>query len=256
MTQTDPTNLDAQTKLTPMMEQYRSIKKTLPPETVLFFRLGDFYEMFFEDAVRSSDILNITLTGREGGEAGRVPMCGFPHHAFQGYVRILLDHNLKVAICEQIGDPAQAKGLVERRVTRIITPATYLDDETPEKNLQYMAAILAGKDSAVLAYLELSTGEFYVREIAQERLLDELTLLWPREVVISKTLEAREGLATFIKENLKAALTVYEDWIFEPEDSESGFGLEQRGGVADPWDARHGDIFHRIPPLLLVFFLF
>ncbi|MFH1208707.1 MAG: DNA mismatch repair protein MutS [Candidatus Omnitrophota bacterium] len=219
MTQTDPPSLDAQVKLTPMMEQYRSIKKTLPADTILFFRLGDFYEMFFEDAIRSSDILNITLTGREGGEAGRVPMCGFPHHAFQGYVRTLLDHNLKVAICEQIGDPAQAKGLVERKVTRIITPATYLDDETPEKNLQYMAAILEGKDSAVLAYLELSTGEFYVREVTQDRLLDELTLLWPREVVMPKMLEAREDLANFIKENLKATLTVYEDWIFEPEDS-------------------------------------
>jgi len=219
LTQIDPTSLDAQVKLTPMMEQYRSIKKTLPTDTILFFRLGDFYEMFFEDAIRSSDILNITLTGREGGEAGRVPMCGFPHHAFQGYVRTLLDSNLKVAICEQMGDPAQAKGLVERKVTRIITPATYLDDETPEKNLQYMAAILQGKDSAVLAYLELSTGEFYVREITQDRLLDELTLLWPREVVITKTMGAREDLTAFIKENLKATLTVYEDWIFEPEDS-------------------------------------
>lgn len=219
MTQTDPPSLDAQVKLTPMMEQYRSIKRTLPADTVLFFRLGDFYEMFFEDAIRSSDILNITLTGREGGEAGRVPMCGFPYHAFQGYVKTLLDSNLKVAICEQMGDPAQAKGLVERKVTRIITPATYLDDETPEKNLQYMAAILAEKDSAVMAYLELSTGEFYVREITQDRLLDELTLLWPREVVIPKTLEIREDLTNFIKENLKAALTVYEDWIFEPEDS-------------------------------------
>ena len=219
MTQTDPPSLEAQVKLTPMMEQYRSIKKTLPTDTILFFRLGDFYEMFFEDAIRSSDILNITLTGREGGEAGRVPMCGFPYHAFQGYVRTLLDHNLKVAICEQMGDPALAKGLVERKVTRIITPATYLDDETPEKNLQYMAAILAGKDSAVLAYLELSTGEFYVREITEDRLLDELTLLWPREVVMPKTLEAREDLTNFIKENLKATLTVYEDWIFEPEDS-------------------------------------
>ena len=219
LTQTDPPSLDSQVKLTPMMEQYRSIKKTLPQDTILFFRLGDFYEMFFEDAVRSSDILNITLTGREGGEAGRVPMCGFPYHAFQGYVRTLLDSNLKVAICEQMGDPSQAKGLVERRVTRIITPATYLDDETPEKNLQYMAAVLAGKDSAVLSYLELSTGEFYVREITQDRLLDELTLLWPREVVISKTLAGREELTRFIKENLKASLTVYEDWIFEPEDS-------------------------------------
>ena len=95
-------------KLTPMMEQYRSVKKTLSDNTILFFRLGDFYEMFFEDALKASEILNITLTGREAGEAGRVPMCGIPFHAFQGYVRTLLDHNLKVAICEQIGDPKAA----------------------------------------------------------------------------------------------------------------------------------------------------
>lgn len=219
MTQTDPAKLDAQAKLTPMMEQYRSIKKSLPAETVLFFRLGDFYEMFFEDAVRASDILNITLTGREGGEAGRVPMCGFPHHAFQGYVRTLLDQNLKVAICEQIGDPAQAKGLVERKVTRVITPATYLDDENPAAARQYLAALYADTTSAVMAYLELSTGEFYVREITHDRIFDELMLLAPREVVVSKTLGERQDLSSFVKENLRAALTVYEDWIFEHDDS-------------------------------------
>jgi DNA mismatch repair protein MutS len=128
-------------KLTPMMEQYLSIKKTLPPNTILFFRLGDFYEMFFEDAVKSSEILDITLTGREGGEAGRIPMCGFPYHAFQGYVRTLIDHNLKVAICEQIGDPKASKGIVERKITRIISPATYLEDESNGKNPEYIASI-------------------------------------------------------------------------------------------------------------------
>ena len=215
MKQPNLPNLDTPVKLTPMMEQYRSIKKTLSADTVLFFRLGDFYEMFFEDAVRASDILNITLTGREGGEAGRVPMCGIPHHAFQGYVRTLLESNLKVAICEQVGDPEQAKGLVERKITRIITPATYLDDETPGKNPQYMVSILADKESAVLAYLELSTGEFYVREVASDRLADELTLLWPREVVIPRSLEEREDLVNFVKGTIGAALTVYEDWIFE-----------------------------------------
>lgn len=215
----DTVSLNTQVKLTPMMEQYRSIKRSLPADTVLFFRLGDFYEMFFEDAVRASDILNITLTGREGGEAGRVPMCGFPHHAFQGYVRTLLDHNLKVAICEQMGDPAQAKGLVDRKVTRIITPATYLDDETPVSARQYLAAIYGDNETAVMAYLELSTGEFYVREISLDRVLDELMLLCPREVVIPKKFEARQDLTNFIKESIHAALTVYEDWIFEPDDA-------------------------------------
>ena len=128
-------------KLSPMMEQYRAIKRRLPSDTILFFRLGDFYEMFFEDAVRGSEILDITLTGREGGEAGRIPMCGIPCHAFQGYVKVLLDSRPKVAICEQIGDPKQSRGLVERRVTRIITPATYLDEEAKGAAAEYMAAV-------------------------------------------------------------------------------------------------------------------
>lgn len=206
-------------KLTPMMEQYRSIKKTLPEETILFFRLGDFYEMFFEDALRASDILSITLTGREGGEAGRVPMCGIPYHAFHGYVRTLVENNLKVAICEQIGDPKLTKGIVERKVTRIITPATFLDDETKSANPQYMVAI-AGQtvDTCAISYLDLGTGEFYVKELGADTLLSELTLLSPREVICSKTLAENEKLISFIKEILNAGLTTYEDWIFDAEE--------------------------------------
>jgi len=91
--------IDTEHKLTPMMEQYRSVKRSLAADTLLFFRMGDFYEMFFEDAERASDILNITLTGRAAGNAGRVPMCGIPYHAVQGYLRTLVDNNHKVAIC-------------------------------------------------------------------------------------------------------------------------------------------------------------
>ncbi len=198
------------------MEQYRSIKKNLLQDTILFFRLGDFYEMFFEDALRGSEILNITLTGREGGEAGRVPMCGIPYHAFQGYVRTLLDQNLKVAICEQVGDPKASKGLVERKITRIITPATYLDDEEKAQSFEYLTAVAGDNKNFAIAYLELSTGEFFVREVTAERLLSELSLLGPREVIISKSLSSDENLTAFIKNGLNAALTVYEDWIFAP----------------------------------------
>lgn len=202
-------------KLTPMMEQYRSIKKTLPPDTVLFFRLGDFYEMFFEDAVRASEILDITLTGREGGEAGRVPMCGIPYHAFHDYVRTLLDCNLKVAVCEQMGDPKAAKGIVERKITRIISPATYLEDESKSSAAEYMAAIAGDGEQCALSYLDLGTGEFYVREMNLERLTSEISLLQPREVIIPKTLSDKGNLTAFIKEGLNASLNVYEDWIFE-----------------------------------------
>lgn len=205
-------------KLTPMMEQYRSIKKTLPDDTLLFFRLGDFYEMFFDDAVRASEILNITLTGREGGEAGRIPMCGIPYHAFHGYIRTLVDHNLKVAVCEQFGDP-KAKGLVERKVTRIISPATFLDDEARTGHSEYMAAVVKEAGQCALAYLDLGTGEFYVKEMDAERLLSELTLLSPREVILSKTLADDSKLESFIKESLNAGLTLYEDWIFDYEEA-------------------------------------
>lgn len=218
-------NTSTEPKLTPMMEQYRSIKKTLPSETILFFRLGDFYEMFFEDAIRASEILDITLTGRDAGQSERVPMCGIPYHAFQAYIRTLLDHNLKVAICEQVGDPKASKGLVERKITRIISPATYLEDET-SKNSEYLAAISGGQDGFAVAYLELGTGEFCVRELTAERLLSELTLLAPREAVISKTLAEDSNLVSFLKNNLNLTLTIYEDWIFE---SQEGLELLKKG---------------------------
>ncbi len=229
-------SLFSEQKLTPMMEQYHSVKKTLSPDTILFFRLGDFYEMFFEDAVRASEILNITLTGREGGEAGRVPMCGIPYHAFHEYVRVLLDHNLKVAICEQIGDPKLAKGLVERKITRIISPATYLDDEREEKKFEYMVAVARDTKSSALSYLELSTGEFYVRELPPERLINELALLNPREVILPKSLAEEKNLLPFIKTGLQASVTVYEDWVFDFEEGcrflLEGFKLPSRENIS------------------------
>lgn len=229
-------SLHTKEKLTPMMEQYRSIKKTLAPDTVLFFRLGDFYEMFFEDAVRCSEILDITLTGREGGEAGRIPMCGIPYHAFQGYIRALLDQNLKVAICEQVGDPKAAKGLVERRITRIVSPATYLDDEAGGKHFEYMASVVCDQKNSAVAYLELSTGEFYVREFPLERLKSELALLNPREVILSKTLAAESSFENFLKQDLHVSLTHYEDWIFDLEEAfrflQEGFRFASRQSIS------------------------
>lgn len=206
-------------KLTPMMEQYRSIKKTLPPDTILFFRLGDFYEMFFEDALRASEILDITLTGREAGEAGRVPMCGIPYHSYQGYVKTLLDHNLKVAVCDQMGDPKLAKGLVERKITRILSRATNLEDENKSKRAEYMAAAAVEGEEAAVAYLELSTGEFYVREMKKEKLVHELSLLNPSELILTKTQAADEPFMDFVKTVLNATVTSYEDWIFEEQEA-------------------------------------
>jgi len=212
-------------KLTPMMEQYRSIKKKLPQNTILFFRLGDFYEMFFEDAVCASEILDITLTGREGGNAGRVPMCGIPYHAFQGYVRTLVDHNFKVAICDQVGDPKASKGLVERKISRIVSPATNLDEEVKGREPEYMLAITREGQQFALAYLDMGTGDFYVREVPGDRLLSEISLISPREMILPKSLVEDEEWAGPIKENFRASFTVYEDWIFEYDEGK-GFVRE------------------------------
>ncbi|MFA6600395.1 MAG: DNA mismatch repair protein MutS [Candidatus Omnitrophota bacterium] len=229
-------------KLTPMMEQYRSIQKTLPQDTILFFRLGDFYEMFFEDAIRASEILEITLTGRGGttGDDGqvndRVPMCGIPYHSTQEYVRTLLDHNLKVAICEQVGDPKLSKGLVERKISRIITPATYLEDDRKTGAHEYMVSIARDSKHCSLSYLDLGTGEFYVREVEAERLASELSILSPREVIVPQSVAADAKLLEFLKGPLNASVTVYEDWIFEYEEAlrllKEGFGLASAQAIS------------------------
>ncbi len=219
-------------KMSPMMEQYRSVKKTLPKDTILFFRLGDFYEMFFEDAVRASEILDITLTGREGGEAGRVPMCGVPYHSYQVYVRGLLDRNLKVAICEQIGDPRASRGLVERKVTRIITPATYLEEERAGLRQERLSAVVSDGKRAAIASLDLGTGEFSVREVPLERLAGELSLASPREVILPASLSQDSGWAASVQGTLKASLTVYEDWVFGEEEAQRS--LAETFGFGSP----------------------
>ena len=215
-----PTLLDAPKTLTPMMAQYRAIKQTLPPDTILFFHLGDFYEMFFEDAVRASEILRITLTGRDAGEAGRAPMCGVPCHAFSRYVRLLLDHRLKVAICEQVADPKTSKGLLERKVTRIITPATFLDEDAKDSAPEYLVAVARDGSSAALACLDLGTGHFEVRALEPTRLRGELTLLAPREVILPRALAQDGALTHLVKDALHAGLSIYDDWVFELEEAE------------------------------------
>lgn len=266
-----PNISEIQAKLTPMMEQYRSIKKTLPPDTILFFRLGDFYEMFFEDALKASEILSITLTGREGGEAGRIPMCGVPFHASQGYVRTLIEHNLKVAICEQVGDAKPGKGLVERQISRIISPAAFLEDEDRGKNPEYLAALFRKGSEWAIAYLELSTGEFFIRKISQDRVLGELTLLQPKEVVLPAALKEDAFYPDFIRKSLGASVTVYDNWVFEPEEAirliQQGFGWVSERSIPfrdEPAaliaagailyylrDHLHRDLSHLQPPVLL-----
>ncbi|MCX7591786.1 MAG: DNA mismatch repair protein MutS, partial [Kiritimatiellae bacterium] len=142
--------------LTPMMRQYRRVKSSLPPGVILFFRLGDFYEMFFEDALEAAPILEIALTRRNG-----VPMCGVPYHAVDSYLAKLLRRGKKVAICEQVEDPALARGIVRREVARIVTPGTATGETVLEagKN-NFLAGVYAGAEGFGVAVLDLSTGLF------------------------------------------------------------------------------------------------
>jgi len=175
--------------LTPMMQQYREAKAAIPPDAVLLFRLGDFYEEFFEDAEKVSSVLELTLTRRQG-----YPMCGFPYHALDTYLPRLVAAGVKVAIAEQMEDPRFAKGIVKRQITRIITPGTIVDNAmlSPECNNYLTCLVPAKNDAWALASLDISTGEFRVCRIAgADKLTAELNRLGARECVISHRLDAR-----------------------------------------------------------------
>ena len=171
-------------ELTPMMQKYMETKQEYK-DCILFYRLGDFYEMFFDDALTASRELEITLTGKSCGLAERAPMCGVPFHAVEGYLNKLVSKGYKVAICEQVEDPKQAKGLVKREVTRIVTPGTNLDtyalDET--KN-NYIMCIVYVDNKYGVSVADVTTGAYYVTELDSERkLLDELSKYMPSEII-------------------------------------------------------------------------
>jgi DNA mismatch repair protein MutS len=172
-------------QITPMLRQYLDIK-SVHPDSILFFRLGDFYEMFFEDAEKASRILGITLTSRGNHNGSKVPMCGVPYHSARSYILKLIDEGLKVAICEQVEDPSQAKGIVKREVIRIVTPGSVVDESGIEGAASlYMAALSGDNSNYGLAYVDLSTGEFRVTEVEEWReLVDELGRIDPAEVLI------------------------------------------------------------------------
>ena len=173
--------------VTPMMQQYLNIKEQYP-NTILFYRLGDFYEMFFDDAKLVSKELELTLTGKDCGLSERAPMCGVPFHAVDTYLQRLIEKGYKVAICEQMTDPATTKGLVEREVIRVVTPGTVIESNMLEdRKPNYIAAVCLRKNQAGCAFCDVSTGEFYLYQIpdARSNLSDELARLGPSEVVVN-----------------------------------------------------------------------
>ncbi|MFA4906427.1 MAG: DNA mismatch repair protein MutS [Candidatus Margulisiibacteriota bacterium] len=194
------------TDQTPMVAQYREIKAR-HQDAILFYRLGDFYEMFNEDAELASRELDLTLTGR-GKDENRMPMCGIPYHAAQGYIARLIEKGYKVAICEQTEDPALAKGLVKREVIRIVTPGTVLEsDLLSEKNSNYLAAISLEKGKYGLAYVEASTGEFKTTDFTDEtQLKAEIDRIAPAETIAASNGSAVDAILEYLKQNRKTRL--------------------------------------------------
>ena len=202
-------------KLTPMMRQYRAAKADIPEDAILLFRLGDFYEMFFEDAVRASAIMELTLTKRQG-----YPMCGFPYHALDAQLPRLLNAGVKVAIAEQLEDPKLAKGIVKRAITRIITPGTVIDSSMLNPSVSnFLTALNLGKNNYALSSLDISTGEFKVAEFADKRAVEsEISRLAARECLVpGGKLESwkLDGRLPNVRGNL--LFTELDDWIFTPD---------------------------------------
>jgi len=197
-----------------MMAQYLRVKKETSPDTILFFRLGDFYEMFFDDAKEASQILDIALTKRN-----QVPMCGVPYHAAESYLARMIRAGKKVAICDQIEDPGASRGIVQRAITRIVTPGTVLEEGVLESNQNnYLAGIHRHGAVFGLAMLDLSTGEFWVEEASTPAVVrDHLIRYRPAECVVSEAARADTVLEQLVKHNERLTISNYEDWTFEYE---------------------------------------
>src|SRR5450631_1947683 len=224
--------MSAEAQLTPMMAQYRRIKGELPKDALLLFRLGDFYEMFFEDAQTGSQLLNLSLTARNG-----IPMCGLPHHAANGYIARILKAGRKVAIFDQTEEARPGK-LVQREVTQILSPGTHFDERmlVAERN-NFLAAVFPSGKIFGLALVDLTTGDFLTTELeAESALLTELERLRPAEIIFPTE-------AVSLRDLLRGAFRIisgYDDWTFAPETafftvrehfkvaSLDGFGLKDK----------------------------
>src|SRR5215813_11113882 len=228
------------------MRQYAAIKKQ-HPNALLFFRLGDFYELFFDDAVVASRELQITLTSRNKEKGISIPMCGVPYHAAEGYISKLIRRGFKVAICEQVEDPRLAKKLVRREVTRVVTPGTAADSSLGSEENNFLAAVASIGERVGFAALDLSSGEFRATEFAggtaARRIQEELEQLRPKELRYGSSaplFETREGAKApalvavdhpdprpRIRQGF--AETPLDDWIFAPDHAvpllENHFGV-------------------------------
>lgn len=218
-------------KLTPMLEQYFEIKRQVP-DAILFFRMGDFYEMFFEDAEKAAPLLDLVLTARNKGGENESPMCGVPYHAADGYIAKLVRHGLSVAICDQTEDPAMAKGLVKREVVRIVTPGTATESFIVERESCYLLALGVVPGTPIgAAYLDVSTGDFFVTTyIASDdpRLADDIARFAPREAIYPKETPFRMEIPSTAVEPSLFEIAGAHDYLSRHFGTQSlrGFGLE------------------------------
>jgi len=203
-------------KKTPMIKQYLSIKERYA-DTILFYRMGDFYEMFFEDAEVASKALEITLTSRNKKDEFPIPMCGVPYKAVQGYIARLIDQGYKVAICDQVEDPALAKGLVKREVVRVITPGMILDNELlDEKSDNYVLALARNDDTAGLSYLDISTGVFRITESSDmNSIVDEALRISPSEVLLPESSKSDRFFLPILNAMADRSITFISDTAFK-----------------------------------------
>lgn len=202
----------------PMMQKYLETKEQYK-DCVLFYRLGDFYEMFFEDAVNVSRELELTLTGKDCGQEERAPMCGVPYHAADTYINRLVEKGYKVAICEQVEDPKQAKGLVKREVTKVVTPGTNFSAGALREDCNnYLMSIAYMGDSIGLAVADVTTGQFMVSEMSTDReLLDEINKFSPSEIICNEAFAISGIDLTDIRNRLSIAVSQLDAWYFDDD---------------------------------------
>ncbi len=231
------------TELTPMMQQYLQVKEQYK-DCIVFFRLGDFYEMFFEDAELASRELEITLTGRDCGLEQRAPMCGVPHHSAHSYIAKLIQKGYRVAICEQVEDPSMAKGVVKREVTRVVTPGTVIDQMMlDEKSNNYILSVYYENGGYGMAYADISTGEFATLSIEEDDVrvaAEEVLRINPREIMVNSKCIMSTYLPKIIGDKLGIEAREYNDWAFSRRNAEKkikdhfkvagleGLGLSER----------------------------
>lgn len=204
--------------MTPMMQQYMETKSQYP-DCILFYRLGDFYEMFFDDALTASKELEITLTGKNCGMEERAPMCGVPYHAVDGYLTKLVSKGYKVAICEQVEDPKQAKGIVKREVVRIVTPGTILDAAAiDESKNNYIMCIVYIADRYGLSVADVTTGDYFVTELPDgQKLKDEIFRFMPSEIICNESFYMSGMDLEDMKNRLGITIYSLESWYFDDE---------------------------------------